>query len=269
MKKTLFILVLMGINDFYSQKYSPSFALYIGVNSKSVTSTDFSDFCISDWQYYGLMSENSSNQEGRILVPLNNAKPKSSAVGLSFGFDYSSKRVQRLNYLFEFQGSFSRPKVRSGAFGINFDFIQKEKFTLGITTKILFTSFNVYLGVTKFIDGYVSPVVLPNKMYGDGDILSYKLSGFTFSPGLTSRYVISDKMSILGYIGWNLGDLKSSGVLISNENIDLTQPFVVKNDGTGTQAGIKPKIGIQGLNFQVNFRYTFNGHPNNSSKLID
>lgn len=244
-------------------------AVYLGVNSKTVTSNDFTDFCISDWQYYGLMSENSSNSEGRILVPLSKAQPKTSSVGLSIGIDYSSKRLQGLNYLFEFQGSFSKPKVRSGAFGLNYDFLQKEKFTLGVTMKLLFTSFKVELGQTKIIDGYVAPVILPNRTYSEGDTLSYKLSGFSYSPGLTARYVITDKFSIMGYFGYNLGNLKSSGVLLNDEVIDMSQAYIVKNDGSGTQAGIQPKIGIQGVNFQVNLRYTLQGHPNNSSKLID
>jgi hypothetical protein len=58
---------------------------YIGLTSLPVSTSDFKDVHISDWQVYGLKSVNPLSNEARVNLPLSGKAVSGQNFGLAFG----------------------------------------------------------------------------------------------------------------------------------------------------------------------------------------
>ncbi len=79
--KRLFLLTVFSFLVLWGFGQTPSIKVYGGVQFNGTSSTDFENFDISDWERFGLVSQNSSSAEGRVRVPLGDV----DASGLKLG----------------------------------------------------------------------------------------------------------------------------------------------------------------------------------------
>jgi len=83
-----------------------------------------------------------------------------------------------------------------------------------------------------------------------------EFSGLAVNLGLTPNFAVTEKISITGFLGYNLSFAKSDGLLCNGILMPMTARGVVKSDGLNTQAGISPTVKSSGLNFQLGVAYT-------------
>jgi len=228
--------------------------IYGGVNVAGSSSTDFTNFHISDWENYGLVSVDPSSNEGRVAVNLKEMEAASVSAGIFVGADYSlSKRFSAIG---EVQYSLSGISQLGVGLGINFKVISGEKFSLGLTPKIGYNTGSVDLGKISIIGEYTPPVILPEGTFDEGDKLSMKFSGIFSSIGISPEFKITDKVGIRSFIGYNISFSKSDGVECNDVLLPMDARGVVKDDLSSAQAGITPSVSNTGFSLQLGISYS-------------
>lgn len=247
-KVLLFTLCLAGIS------FAQDISIYGGLNIAGAKAKDFGTFDISDWQNYGLISEDPSNAEGRVRVNLENQKPGAINIGFLLGANYSLN--EKLDALAEINYGLSGLKMTAAYVGINYKVVVKEKFTLGISPRIGYNSGSADLGTINVISGYVPPVILPEGTFNEGDALSMSFSGLGLNIGLRPTYQITDQISFQGHLGYNLAFTSTDGLLCNGVVLPMTSAGVVRPDGSGTKSGLNPSISSSGLSLQIGISYS-------------
>ena len=252
MKKVIIsIALIFGIN-FIAQAKMP-LQIYGGINITGTSTEDFTKFDISDWENYGLASVNPGSSEGRVLVDLVSMKPPVINLGAMLGGRYELN--EKISALLEFQYTFTGVALTSVYLGVNYEIIQGDKFSLGITPKIGYSIGSADLGEITMISGYTPPVILPEGTFNLGDELSMEFSGLAVSLGVTPNFTITENISLTGFLGYNLSFASSDGLLCNDVLLPMSAKGVVKPDGLGTQAGISPSISSSGLSLQLGMEY--------------
>lgn len=246
----MFPLCIALISNAQTEKIS----IYGGLNVSGASSKDFTKFDVSDWESYGLLSQDPSSYEGRVAVDLASMKPKSIGIGIMLGGRYELS--EKLSALAEIQYNLSDVSLLGLYVGINYDIVKGEKFSLGITPKIGYNSGSADLGVISLSEGYTPPVILPEGTFNPGDALSMEFSGLAVNLGLTPRFAITDKISVMAFLGYNLSFAKSDGLLCNGVLLPMEAKGVVKSDGLNNPAGLSPTINSNGLNIQIGVSYS-------------
>jgi hypothetical protein len=255
MKKIIFtVATLLGVISTYKSQDNP-LTVYGGINFAGASSKEFTSFDISDWEKYGLLSQNPSSSEGRVRVDLASLKPKALNLGIMLGARYNLS--EKFSALAELQYAVSGISLISLYIGGNYEFFKGEKFSLGVTPKIGYNMGSADLGAITLIDGYTPPVILPEGTFNVGDALSMEFSGLAINLGLTPSFAITEKISATGFLGYNLGFVSTDGLLCNGVVLPMTAKGVVKSDGLNTQAGINPSLSSSGLNIQLGVAYKF------------
>jgi len=253
MKKILFLFLCLNLSVFANAQIK----IYGGLNLAGASSTDFEQFDISDWEDYGLLSQNPNSAEGRLTVKLQDYKPKSLNFGLLLGGEYQLK--EKLSVVGELQFAFSGVTTTALLAGINYDLVSKEKFSLGISPKIGFVAGSADLGTIDLLPGYTPPVILDQGTFNQGDALSMEFSGLAINLGIRPRFTFSEKISLHTFLGYNLGFTSSDGLLSNDNVVPMTAKGIVLSNRGNTQAGLDPKINTTGLNIQLGLVYSLGG----------
>lgn len=239
---------------FMNTKGQLPFDVYGGLNVAATSTTDFTQFDISDWEKYGLKIVNPSSVEGRVRVDLESKKPSAMNIGVMVGG--VRKINDNLSALVELQYSLSGIEFLATNIGINYTVMKGDKFGLSITPKIGYNRGKADLGDISVITGYTPPVILTEGTFNQGDALSMEFSGLAINLGVTPTYKINDKISLMGNIGFNLGFTSSDGLLSNGITLPMTSKGVVKSSDLGsTQAGLSPSITSSGLSLQIGVMY--------------
>jgi len=246
MKKKL--LILFAITTVLSTGGMAQLNLYGGLNFAGASTKDFVKFDISDWQNYGLLSENPGSAEGRVTIDLTKVKPSSINPGLYGGLSYNLN--EKFAVLGELQLDLSSLSLFSAYLGFNYDISQSEKFNLGICPKVGYNAGSTDLGAIDVLPGYTPPVILPEGTFNNGDKLSMNFSGIAINIGLKPQLKINDNISLIGLLGYNISFVKTDGLLCNGVALPMTAPGIVKSDGSARQAAICPKITSNGLSLQ-------------------
>lgn len=254
MKKLVLATIIIGFNFAVKSQELP-LTIYGGLNTAGASTSDFSNFDISDWQQFGLNSLNPGGNEGRVNVDLTSRTPKKINLGIVLGARYGIN--DKFSALAEIQYAVSGISMLGIYLGVNYNIINGEKFSLGLTPKLGYNTGSADLGEIEVLPGYVPPVVLPEGTFRPGDALSMEFSGLAVNLGVTPSYVVSQKISVMAFLGYNLGFTSSDGLLCNGVILPMTAQGVVKSDGLNTQAGLNPNIKSSGLNFQIGISYKF------------
>lgn len=273
LKKSLFVQFLVGI-VLSAQLYSadlPPIRVYGGLSVGSVKTTDFNNFCISDWEKYGLLSKNASSQEGRVIVGLKESEDKYKYSGMKIGaFIGADKDIfENGQALVEFQYNMGTNFSMMGiSLGLNYDLVNGENFKLGITPKIGYSIGSVDLGLITstyivYNDGtskkYTDPVIITEGSFAAGDKIKTDIGSLVASFGVTPSYKLTDKLGLRAFIGMGFGIGGSSKITVQTSkgdvNIDMTSKAVVQYGTGSTQAGFTPSVSPSGLILQIGLSY--------------
>ena len=118
----LFICISTPVSKAKAQAFDFSkekIVLYGGVSSVPISSNDFEDFHISDFERFGLGS-----REGRVLAPLSENDPsRSTGILLGSKYEYSNE----MDYLIELGFTFGKINFYQILIGLNYTILDKNK----------------------------------------------------------------------------------------------------------------------------------------------
>jgi len=251
---TMMIVLVLGSNLFAQDLDPKTMTYYGGISMNSITTSEFKNFHISDWQSYGLLSENSSSSEGRVSIALGDKDPAGS--NLSFLGGVISPLSDNLNAFVEFQMGLGDVSYTGLYLGVTYNLINGKSFKLGITPKAGYSMATADFGEIELISGYTPPVIITEGTFTNGDKLTMDMSGVGVQIGITPSIKINDQIGILVQAGYELS-FASDPVIMVNDDIEIpmTATGVVKDNLSGTQAGINPSAATGGVFFQFGISY--------------
>lgn len=251
---TMMIVLVLGSNLFAQDLDPKTMTYYGGISMNSITTSEFENFHISDWQSYGLLSENPYSSEGRVSIPLGDKDPAGS--NLSFLGGVISPLSDNLNAIVEFQMGLGDVSYTGLYLGVTYNLINGKSFKLGITPKAGYSMATADFGEIELISGYTPPVIITEGTFTNGDKLTMDMSGVGVQIGITPSIKINDQIGILVQAGYELS-FASDPVIMVNDDIEIpmTATGVVKDNLSGTQAGINPSAATGGVFFQFGISY--------------
>jgi len=214
---------------------------------------DFGQFDISDIN---------SPTAGRVMVDLRNVKPNPMSFGFAIGYKIPvTKKITLFN---EFH--IRRPVIIN--IGMDFNFIQKTNFTLGLTAKIGAFDGRVKLGRVKSSPGFDKAYLRSGYVYPE-DKINLRYGGFVFGIGLSPKFKINSNLSLMGFVGLNESFI-TDNYLEFPDNIErgggyslfgdpttlrFDEDITLKSDGTKTPSGLNPKVKPLGIVFNIGISY--------------
>jgi hypothetical protein len=238
---------------------SKSISLYGGLNLYSLSTKDFKDFDISDWESYGLRHEDPSSLEGRVRIKIADKDPKGLKVGFMIGslLPISSKT----DLLAEIQHASSSVSLTNLYIGINHHFKTLKNGTLALTAKFGYNYGSIDLGTIEMIRGYIAPVILPEGEFNVGDKLSLEFEGTALNLGL-GYFTNSEKaINFFANANLNLGLGTKASLQSNGKSIPMSSNAVVKTDYKSTFANINPTFKAIGIGLQVGLIYRIGALP--------
>ena len=246
---SMMIVLVLGSNLFAQGLDPKAMTYYGGISINSITTSEFQNFHLSDWEDYGL-----GGSEGRVSIPLGDKDP--AGTNLSFLGGGISPLSDNLNAIVEFQIGLGNISYTALYVGVTYNLINGESFKLGITPKAGYSLATADFGEIELISGYTPPVIIPEGTFTNGDKLTMDMTGVGVQIGITPSIKINDQIGILVQAGYELS-FASDPVIMVNDDIEIpmTAIGVVKDDLSGTQAGINPSAETGGVFFQFGISY--------------
>ncbi len=228
-----------------------NFKLYGGVSYQGVNTDDFNDFHISDWERFRGASE------GRVNAPLS-SKNANNSIGAHVGAQYDLG--DRFGLILEGSLGFGNVSYYAVTGGINYNFISGEKFKLGISPRVGYSSASANFGEINLIDGFTAPVIITEGTFTNGDRLSVESSGIFAQVGLVPEFRVNEHFGIRAFIGYGIGFGGNTNILVETRGeeieIPLTSPAVLEPISDEIDAyNSNPKLNLTGLVFQLGVSY--------------
>jgi|TARA_Y100000310_G_scaffold141281_1_gene140702 hypothetical protein len=246
---SMMIVLVLGSNLFAQGLDPKAMTYYGGISINSITTSEFQNFHLSDWEDYGL-----GGSEGRVSIPLGDKDP--AGTNLSFLGGGISPLSDNLNAIVEFQIGLGDISYTALYVGVTYNLINGESFKLGITPKAGYTLATADFGEIELISGYTPPVIIPEGTFTNGDKLTMDMTGVGVQIGITPSIKINDQIGILVQAGYELSFASDPVIMVNDEiEIPMTATGVVKADGSGTQAGLNPTAETGGMCFQFGISY--------------
>jgi len=258
----VFILFIIVQNSFAGSKGRA----YLGIAMLPFEVSGASDIDYSDWENFGLYTDNPNSVEGRVRLPLSDAETSGLQPGLVLGYEHFIPDI-KCSALAEFQYATSGDAYVMGFYaGVNYKFFEQGRFSLGIAPKIGYLLASVDLGTVQMMNHsaytigagtYVSPVITDEGTSKVDDDISADMNGFGFQLALTPSIQLNDRMSIDFQVGYSFGSFDDMEIEAGDITLKYNSPALVKPDGSDTQAGINPELEMSSIFLTVNASIAF------------
>ena len=246
-RKKPFIFCLYFLSMGFAQSFD-NFDVYGGISSVTVSTSDFTNFHISDHESYGLGAI-----EGRVAVPLGDNDIAGQNMSILLGA--TSPISSRIDALLEVQVGFGDVSYGAAFTGLNLKLINGNKFRLGFTPKVGVVSSLANFGVIEVLPDKTPPVILPEGTFNEGDSLSMDISGIGINLGMTPSFFLTETLGLTAFVGYQISLTDEPIIKAGDVEIPMDAAGVVKTDMSATQAGISPEANVSGITFQVGIVY--------------
>lgn len=231
-------------------------SVYVVVGAVPFATSDFQDFDVSDWQKYGLRSEDPGSLEGRVRLPLREDNPNgyNPCVNLGINIPVGSRFSLPLDIMYASGNNFLAYAI---SLGISYNLIERKKFQLAILASAGYISSTVDFGTVQLIDGYTAPVIIDQGTFTNGDNIQATMSGAVAQAGIRPVIALSKKISLVLDAGYAFGFISSTTIEVNDGSIKLNMddPAIVRPDGSGVQAGLKPSVNMLGVYFKAGIQF--------------
>jgi len=246
------ILIIGSLVPLLAQSFE-TIDVYGGASSITITSTDFNNFHISDWERYGL-----GTHEGRVAVPLGD----NDIAGQNFNFliGASSPLISRVDLLGEAHVRLGDVSYNAFFLGANLNILNNDRFKFSFTPKLGYIMSTANFGNIEVLPSKMPPVILSEGTFYEGDTLSMDLTGLGAQIALTATLFINETIGITAQVGQGISFIEDPKIVVNSSiggktEIPMESPGVVKDDFSSTQAGLDPEASTNGLIFQFGLVY--------------
>jgi hypothetical protein len=208
---------------------------------------------ISDWESYGLKSEDPSSAEARVSLPLEEGNTDGLGLlpGVKVGWVYDIPGP--LTAVAEAGVHIGGPMtVVTAQVGADMFIVDGKHLKIGIPIRVggLFAVMD--FGDLEVIDGYTPPVILEDatgetQTFNNGDPLQAELSGPMVSAGLAVEGWLTPQLGLRAELGFSMGFFGDMKVRSGDQDIPIESNAIVKPDGSSNSAGLAPEGGSFGL----------------------
>ena len=242
------IIYLVFVITFCNAQKFEDFTLYGGLSGVNVTTSDFSNFHVSDWERFGLDAT-----EGRVAVPLGDNDIAGPNLNILVGA--YSPLLNKLDGFAEAQVGVGDVSYVAVFLGVDFKFLDGESFSLGLTPKFGYTSAQADFGAIELLPGKTPPVVLSEGTFNVGDSLTMDMSGAALGIGITPRVQLTNEIGLTSFVGFQQSITSDPALKAGDLEIPMSSNGVVKPDGSSNQAGLDPSANSTGFIWQFGITY--------------
>jgi hypothetical protein len=243
-------------------------AIYLGTSVISTELKNATDFEISDWERYGLRSEDLGNTESRARVNLSGNEPPSQWVWFTLGMQFYM--YEQFALQLEFEIAPIQPITgQSLSVGVAYDFLRFNRkhqvvlggspLMLGLAARGGYSSSNVNY-TTRPVSDYDVQVDAPNAEFNVGTDMQLNYRNLFTKVGLKLTIRAFDQLAIMLEAGYQYQPLTSFRIVFPDGNkpeeekdILWDNNMVVRTDGTSTKPTNEPLLGNRGPYISVNF----------------
>tara|TARA_B100000405_G_scaffold230238_1_gene164632 strand:+ start:120 stop:935 length:816 start_codon:yes stop_codon:yes gene_type:complete len=232
---------------------TPPNQVHVGVAVVPFQIEGLVDAHISDWELYGLKSQNSTSEEARVLLPLDEGN--TDELGLLPGV--------RLGWVYDLAGPLTAVAeagvhiggamtVVTAQIGADMFLVDGKNFKIGIPIRVGGIYATMDFGDLEVIEGYTPPVILngpdgEEQRFNNGDTLKAELSGPMVSAGLAAEAWLTPQLGLRAEAGFSMGFFGDMKIRSGDQDIPIESNAIVKPDGSSDSAGLAPEGGSVGL----------------------
>jgi len=231
----------------------PPSQIHVGVAVVPFHIEGLVDAHISDWENYGLKIQDSTSDEARVLLPLEEGNTDKLGLlpGLRAGWVYDL--AGPLTAVAEAGVHIGGPMtVITAQVGADMFIVDGKHLKIGIPIRVGGLYATMDFGGLEVIDDYTPPVILTDsdgneQTFNNGDSLKAELSGPMVSAGLAAEGWLTPKLGVRAEIGFSMGFFGDMKIRSGDQDIPIESNAIVKPDGSSDPAGLAPEGGSFGL----------------------
>ncbi|MAI86672.1 MAG: hypothetical protein CMF99_05870 [Candidatus Marinimicrobia bacterium] len=242
------IFYFVFVITFCNAQLFEDYTVYGGLSGVNITTSDFTNFHVSDWEQFGL-----DGLEGRVAVPLGDNDIAGPNLNVLVGA--YSPLLNRLDGFAEAQVGVGDVSYVAVFLGVDFKVMDGASFSLGLTPKFGYSSAQADFGAIELLPGKTPPVVLSEGTFNVGDSLTMDMSGVALGFGLTPRIQLTDEIGLTSFIGFQQSITADPAIKAGDIEIPMSSNGVVKSDGSSVQAGLEPTANSTGFTWQFGITY--------------
>ncbi len=239
----------------FAVAYSFSQSVYGGINMMQFQTSDFENFHISDWEEYGLLSEDPYSLEGRVAIPLGDNDIAGEKYGFFLGL--SSPVNNLVDAIVEGQGTINKNMQYYALYaGANVKLLNTKMLKFGIAPKLGYTFGLADFGTVKQVSGYTDPVILSEGTFFEGDSISMEFKGFGAQINVIPEIIFPGGFGLYGQFGYQISFAMDPIIKVGDDiELSMESDALVKDDYSSTQAGISPLAGAGGYFVQIGIKF--------------
>ncbi len=231
----------------------PPNQIHVGVAVLPFQIEGLVDAHISDWENYGLKSQDPGSAEARVSLPLQEGNTDELGLlpGLRAGWVYDL--LGPLTAVAEAGVHIGGPMtVVTAQVGADMFLVDGKKLKIGIPIRIGGLYATMDFGELEVISGYTPPVILTDadgneQTFNNGDPLKAELSGPMVSAGLAAEGWLTPQLGVRAEVGFSMGFFGDMKIRSGDQDIPIESNAIVKPDGSSDSAGLSPEGGSVGL----------------------
>jgi hypothetical protein len=252
--------------EILKNKYYPTDIgfLQFGIATSPLNTTGFRDFQISDWQTYGLMSDNPINKEGRFHIPLSKYQYRGMSWGGFLNFGGVINQYWEAGFDIQVTNKQDIMQMITGLSAVFYPYYN-NRWRIGFLSRLAYGVQDVTVTDAYPLPGY-NPTVRTENGFNlkNGDKLRIATHSAIVQFGIKPEFALSNKWSVFALIGYNLQPLVSNMQITNAADDDKDNNNSLKPGDAALLRSIEEGTTTSNINartlstgFFVNFGFTF------------
>lgn len=253
--------------NLYPMKYCVG--IYAGISMNPNVLRDAVDFELSDWERYGLRSDNVNNTESRAQVNMRSQAPRLLNPWINFGMQFYV--VEQMSIQADFEVGMMKPVTgQSFALGVNYDFLRfdrKHQVVLGGSPMMVGLALrggysNTSLNYTAYpVTGYTENVDGLYAEFAANENIRVNYKNFYTKIGLRFTYRLVDQVAFqleggYCYMPWTSMRLRFEyDEPQIRDDVTWENPMIVQTDGSAQGFDVEPMFANSGPYLGLNIMF--------------
>jgi outer membrane protein OmpA-like peptidoglycan-associated protein len=228
---------------------SGSVRFFVGSTTMPLSASGLLDADASDWELFGLKTENPRNDEGRVFLPFSIGNGYRQTFGLRLGLEFVLG--ENLSATFELASTSGPISGFNASGGLDLSFPLSRRMRMGVAARAGVIGALVDFGTILEIPGYAHPASTPIGNFGVGDTLQATMFGTSANLGGLLELSLGKDMVLRADLGLQyavFGDISFEAATVT---LPTRDPAIVAPDGSAREADLSgasaSSIGLYGM----------------------